>query len=1280
MMFIDLYLMVIGFLSILFGIAFCNNAKRRFLSLAFIVYHLLCIYPSAAQSLEPQKALTQYLIHKWTTENGLPSNTLSKIIQTKDGYIWLAGYNGLVRFDGTYFTTFNKKNTSAFQINSVGDLYESVDGKLWIGTAGGGLIIHEKDSFRILQTKTSFNYAVEKIFKDKTNKLWVGTRSEGVFAFEGGDFRTYNPIEPLHDVSIRTITQDNNGTLWFGTEGKGLVRLLPDETFDDFTEADGLPSNVINYITIDRKNIPWIATNQGVAWFDGKKFNQINELKGVVINKILIDKYDCIWLATTKGLYRLRRRSDDSWESEVLSEQNGLPYQEVTDMIFDKEGNLWLTTYRGGLCRLQDGKFTNFTERDGLVSQPISNVCEYKNGQMLVGTDVGIVHLISENRVSDFKIKANLGTERIRHLFRDSKQNIWVSTYQGLLKITPQGEEILLNEANEKLPDDQARVTYEDKKGNIWVGMRIGGLLKMPPTGDNKIYNRFNILRSNFIMSIAEDQKGNMVIGTNESGLMLLSPDEKTKLITTKDGLASNNILNTYIDANNTIWVATSGGLSVIMNDKIHSLSTKEGFPEDSPIDLIEDDLGVFWISTYRGILKIKKQNILDFIAKRTKVFDYEYYGKYDGMSNEECTGAAKIAKSSDGKLWFPTLGGVVMLDPVKIKINTLPPPVDIHRVMIDNNLEVSPRLPITLSPDQQRVTFYYTALSFTSPEKIKFRHRLKNYEEDWIEGNEERQADYTSLPPNTYTFEVMAANEDGIWNKTGDNITLIVKPQFYQTKGFYLVTALFFVLATASLYVWRVNAIKQRSEELEHLVNVRTNELIAQKEEMEVQNKHIEEQKKRLEEAYDDITIVSEIGQKVTALLNLNELVSTLYVSINEMMQAEGFGIGVYNEHMQRIEFKNYIEDNKSSEHFFEMSEKNYLSVQCLERREIIMINDLLKQYQSYITEPKIKGEKYPQSVIYLPLLFENKPLGVITVQSFDRDAYNEHHLTLLQTLASYISIALENTNAYKIIQEKNESITDSIRYGLTIQQAALPSNEKINEALHEYFTIFRPRDIVSGDFYWFNHVGDRIYLAVVDCTGHGVPGAFMSMLGITFLNEIVNVQQEYSPAKILEFLHLNIRKALNQEEAKNTDGMDIALCLFEPAGNFYHPPAEYEMQLTFAGAKLPMYYVKDGQFHEIRGTLKSVGGRQKEEYREFAEFKVDLSMGDCIYLHTDGLIDQNDPEGNRFGSQKVKELIQQYSHLPMHKQKDLFFAAFEGHRQGVTQRDDVSFVGLRL
>lgn len=1282
----SLYIVLIGFFihSLLSKQGLILRLVRYFVCLVCFFGFNILVQRSAilAQSLEPHKSLTQYLLHNWTTENGLPSNTLNKLIQTQDGYIWAAGYNGLVRFDGTYFTVFNRRNTSALLTNSISDFYETSDGKLWIGTSGGGLVLHEKDSFRILQTKTVFNYPIEKIFKDNTNRLWVGTRSEGVFSFEDGDFKTYNAIEPLRDVSVKTIVQDSQGTIWFGTEGKGLVRFA-DETFDNFTTKDGLANNEINHLTIDRKNRLWVGTAKGLSWLDGNQFYSLSALKDLTINKILIDKYDCLWLGTTKGLYRLKPHKDNTWEIEVLSENNGLPYKEITDLIFDKEGNLWIATYRGGLCRLQDGKFTNYTVRDGLSSQPISSVCEYKEGQYLVGTDVGVIHLIAENKVLNFPTKNSLKSERIRHLYKDKQGNIWVSTYIGLLKIDAQsGQETLYTEAN-LLPDKQVRVVYEDKKGNVWIGMKVGGLLKLSPTGESKIYNKLNILRSNFIMSITEDQAGNMVIGTNESGLTVISPDEKATLINTKNGLSSNTIFNVYIDGENRYWVTTGGGLSLMVKDKIISFTTKEGFPEDSPIDMLEDDIGTFWIPTYRGILKIKKQHLLDFATDKSKITDYEYYGKYDGMNNQECTGTAKSLKSSDGRLWFPTLGGLAVLDPLKIKMNALPPPVDIFRITIDNH-EVSPRFPVVIMPNQQRITFEYTALSFSSPEKIKFRYRLKNYDNDWIEAGNIRQAVYTSLPPGKYQFEVIAANADGVWNKTGDIVSVTVKPQFYQTNSFYFVASLFIILATVGLYAWRLNAVKARSRELEEMVTQRTIEISAQKEEMEAQNKHIEEQKQKLQESYDDIKIVSKIGQKVTALLNLNELVSTLYVSINDMMRAEGFGIGVYNPRMQRIEFKNYIENNKSSEHFFEMSEKNFLSVQCLDRREPIVINDLFKQYQNYITEPKIRGEKYPQSVIYLPLLFENKPLGVITVQSFEKNAYDDHHVTLLQTLASYISIALENTNAYKIIQEKNENITDSIRYGLTIQQAALPSNESINEAWHEYFAFFKPRDIVSGDFYWYKQSDDRerIYWAVVDCTGHGVPGAFMSMLGITFLNEIVSVQKIYSPAKILEQLHKNIRVALNQADAKNTDGMDIALCMFEFTSTASNNLKEGEALMTFAGAKLPVYYVKNGEFNEIRGTLKSVGGRQKEEYREFAEFKVKLSMGDSVYIFTDGLIDQNDAEGNRFGSQKVKELIQKYHHLHMSEQKKIFVEEFDRYLQGqgVIQRDDVTLLGVRL
>ena len=298
-----------------------------------------------------------------------------------------------------------------------------------------------------------------------------------------------------------------------------------------------------------------------------------------------------------------------------------------------------------------------------------------------------------------------------------------------------------------------------------------------------------------------------------------------------------------------------------------------------------------------------------------------------------------------------------------------------------------------------------------------------------------------------------------------------------------------------------------------------------------------------------------------------------------------------------------------------------------------------------------------------------------MITVQSFKQNAYSDLQLTIIQTLASYIAVAVDNAKAYEVIKANNADITDSIRYAETIQQAILPSKEKMNEALHEYFVLYKPKDIVSGDFYWFNHIEDKIFIAVTDCTGHGVPGAFMSIVGINLLNEIINVEKVHNPAKVLTLLNQYVTLSLRQHEVNNIDGMDIALIVLETHEDF-------TTTITFAGAKRPMYYFTNGELHRVEGVRKTIGGgkRISRKEREFVSKEITLQSDSSIYLLSDGYVDQNDINRQRFGSWKLKKLLSEIAPLPMHKQEEILNHYLLEHMRGTPQRDDITILGLRV
>jgi len=273
---------------------------------------------------------------------------------------------------------------------------------------------------------------------------------------------------------------------------------------------------------------------------------------------------------------------------------------------------------------------------------------------------------------------------------------------------------------------------------------------------------------------------------------------------------------------------------------------------------------------------------------------------------------------------------------------------------------------------------------------------------------------------------------------------------------------------------------------------------------------------------------------------------------------------------------------------------------------------------------------------------------------------------------LAQLVTERTEELNDANVqLALKNENITDSIRYAQTIQSAILPLPEEMERSLEDHFILFKPKDIVSGDFYWMSETTESVLFAVVDCTGHGVPGAFMSMIGFELLNEIVQEKHILKPAEILEMLNQRVRNALKQkdERTRTMDGMDVCLCCLEKKGNC----------LTFAGARRSLYLVRKKdrpkpELVEIKGTRRSIGGRQKEKTRRFKQTEILLHPGDILYLSSDGFVDQSDTQGVKFGSKRFKALLTEICREPMYHQLRQLSQELSLHMKDEEQRDDIT------
>lgn len=1212
-------------------------------------------------ALNPKKPLSQYIIDNWATAEGLPSKTLTTVLQTKDGYLWIGTYNGLLQFDGAKFKTYTKEQFPVFKTNSFTEITENKEGVLYVGTGASGLFKFEHGVFTKIGGAKGANRPVESIFFAENGSIWVGTRGDGVYIYNTEDAAPvkFTKQPSLNNISVSAIVKDQKDNKWLATEGNGLVK-MGQEGVKTFTTEDGLCSDQVMDVFVDDEGIIWISTTKGVNYIDEQGLKTLKGTKNFPINRIIEDAYHSIWIASTKGVFRLNGQSKDL---EFISDKDGLPHRNIIDINTDREGSIWMASYRAGLCRLKDARFENFSIKNGLSAKTISSVAELQSKSILVATGAGKLHLIEDNQVKDVRIKTFLSNNRIKHLNQDSKGNVLVSTYSGLLMLKPNGQEKLYD-IKAGLSDNQARVSFEDSKGNIWIGTRAGGVTHLnTDTEEITVFDRSKQLSSNFIMAIEEDKEGNMLFGLNDAGVDIMKPDGTIKNYNIEH-FGSNLIFNFHVDHDNNIWVATNAGISLIKPEgSVTRFTTSEGMYSEIIFDILEDQHHTLWFTSSAGVFSIPKQQFFNIESGQRKKLEYKQYGPEDGMLEKECTGATQSEIGTDGKMYFPTLGGLSIFDPTYAIAAIPEPPVYVNDLVVDGQPINLYQNQIELGSDVKRLTFGFTGLNLTSPHQLSFQYQLEGYEGDWVDAGNERQAVYTQISPGKHTFKVRVSHKNGIWNQTIARLSFTRTPHFTETFFFYVLILLGFLAIAYVIYLWRVKRISARNRELENIVAQRTEQITKQHDKLEL--------------AYNDIRTVSTIGQEVTSTLDIDQLIHIVYENVKTLMKADIFGIALLNKQKKHLEFRNLIRVNEISEsHIERLSDKFYLSVQCLENKTPILINSAEKEYPelaTYLQAVKRTKEEDSQSAIYVPLSIEGEAVGVLTVQSFTEDAYRQQHLTILQALASYISVALDNSRIYEEIKLKNHQITNSIRYAETIQQAVLPAIGKMNEALHEYFIIYRPKDIVSGDFYWFSHQGDRIYIAVVDCTGHGVPGAFMSMIGSSLLDEIVNVEKVEDPAVILQQLHRSIRTALKQEESGNDDGMDVALCLLEPSDDF-------KTKVTFSGAKRPLYYSNKGALHEVKGVNKSIGGIKTNTKKSFKNQEFILQSGDTLYLTSDGLVDQNGPDGSRFGTNKFLELLQNAIPLDLDGQQTMILRALENHQKFFDQRDDITVIGVRV
>ncbi|WP_338767451.1 two-component regulator propeller domain-containing protein [Bernardetia sp. ABR2-2B] len=1050
---------------------------------------------------DPKKQLSQFLIDVWDSEKGLPSGTLLQLIQTKDSYLWIGSYDGLLRFDGNTFDLYTKNTTDVLKTNNVTRLSESKDSTLWIGTQGSGLISYKNGVFKSHGLESEYIEAIHVL--DNSDSAYIGTRSSGLFIYDIKK-QKFSPIlsKELSSESIYDILEYPRGKFWLATRKQGVLTLENNRLLKVESEVENARTLKLY---LDKKKTIWAGTYDGVLKYENEKFvRKFPELAEERIHDMRFDPAGNFWIVTRNNIYRHNVLSK---EIELLTTETDEAFDDVRSIWLDQEEDLWIPTARHGLCRLRDGKFINYTVREGLAHPAVNSIGAYNKTDVLVGTSNGTIHRINskQNKVFDYPLKTNLNGNEIFNIRQDSEATVWIVTYDGLLKKEINGNEKLFT-TKDGLPTNVLRLTYEDTKGRFWVGTRGEGLVeykKDKKTGTD-IFDKVGLERgftADFVMSITEDNNGNLLVGTNNGGLAVENGN-KFDLFTVENGLPTNLIFNVHCDKQNVVWLATNAGLVRWKNKEAFVFDGSNGLPNETIFDIVEDDKGYLWFSSNRGVLRIKKNDLNSLAEGENIILDWTQYDKNDGMRSEQCKGATQSLFSPEGIIWIPTNNGALHINPNFLPINSRRPPVYVQKVLLDDETLLEP-LKVIVKPEQQRIIIDFTALSFRAPEKVKFKYKLEGFDKDWVVAkNNKREAIYTNLPNGKYTFQVIAANNDGVWNNEGASIKVVVKPHIYETPWFIGLVILLVGGSIWGIVAARTKRIKMKAEELEKTVKLRTAELRSTNEELLTQQQVVDER-------------------------NL-------------------------------------------------------------------------------------------------------------------------------------------------IIEKQNNNIISSINYAKRIQVAMLPTPEQVEELLPESFVLFLPRDIVSGDFYWIEKQSEKVIVATVDCTGHGVPGAFMSLIGNDLINKMVEDYSITQPSLILNLLNEEISNILKQRETDNRDGMDMNIWTWNQTSR----------TVEFAGAKNPLIYIKNGELYEVKADKLSIGGNYYDkEGIKYTNHSIKIDSPTVLYTFSDGYQDQFGGEKNRkFMKGKLKKLLLEIHQRPMEKQHQILKKTFEDWRNEYPQIDDVLVIGAKI
>ncbi len=1144
-----------------------------------------------------------------------------------------------------YFSFTGKKDVA------VNTITQDKQGFLWIGTVEGVYKFDGKTSVQIAKESNILKQNITAVFIDSKGISWIGANSGKIYSLKNNKIDSLDFGTKTNEVKITSICQIDD-VICFGTYGNGIYTYANNE-LKNINSEKGLSDNVVYKVTSDGKNTVWCATDAGITEIMNigvsPSFKIISNKIGLPDNivrdisfedkKLMISMQDsgvCSYDLVNLKIERVPFFAN--WGMGTVINASG----KVANKTI-------IATEKNGLLQIHNGVISIYNYEKYLQTTGINQLFVDNAKQIWIASKKGISQFY--DRRYDF-INANKGLtdDKILALATDNDHAIWVGTVNGISKIMTDDEGKLVVSKIQEGTKFTISCATKAPNGCIWFGTYGNGLIILSSQ------NKKNVIINSQNKELSNDNVSNVYFADNETvyistlggGLIKAKVNPETnefkveKTYTETEGLGSNYVYAAITDNNGKLYIATDGGgLQVLEDEKFISLTDKYKLNSNTITSLCKDKYNSIWASSNaNGVIKYDGKSIISFtqlnglrdeqpqqlIATDNTVFSINskgidkincvdnsisYYDLFDG-DLEPNLNAVFL---SDDKIYSGTNNGVLVYRTSQQALDSVKPLAFIKALQI--NYKPFPIDSIfEFTHKQNNLAFTFDAIWLKNPERLSYRYKLLGFEDAWLYANEGKLINYNNLGAGSYTFIVQAKNEEDVWSEPTSFSFTILSP-IWKKWWFWLIVALVSFFIIYSFLKYRLKALQKENLVLEEKVAQRTKEI-------EKQSEIIAEANKELEQ----LSIVASRTDNVVLILKPNgdiEYVNESFTRLNRITLKEILDkkLNIFTS-SNNSQIKDFVEEAIAT------------------KRSI--------KYESFNT-------KNPDNQVW-----EASTLTPI----FDEDEK-------IKKLIIIDSDITESKKQQKIIEQKNKDITDSISYARKIQHAILPENKLIQKHIPHSFVLYMTKDIVSGDFYWFAHMDDVSIIAAIDCTGHGVPGAFMSLIGYNILNKIVNEQKIIDPKDILFELNNGVLETLYKNESESKDGMDCAICKINHKTN----------TMDYAGAMRPLWIISKGELTEVKADKIPIGTKQQDRVDtiSYTTHTFNLNKGDSFYIFTDGYADQfGGSKEKKYSTGKFKDLIIKNASLDFKAQHDNIKTEHLAWKGPHEQVDDILVIGFKL